>query len=130
MSDQLYKSVEVGGSVDMSVARKTTEPAGERRCLDSNEFRDIIGIGLTNVMNTFNPEAMIIGNRIARFEPWIKNPIERVLEERLSNHHPFPTRLRFSKLKDDSTALGAASFAISAFFSNQKITEMESLSFT
>jgi predicted NBD/HSP70 family sugar kinase len=95
-----------------------------------NTLGEYIGIGLTNVMNTFNPEAMIIGNRIARFEPWIKNPVERVLEERLSNHHPFATRLRFSKLKDDSTALGAASFAISDFFSNQKITEMESLSLT
>ena len=95
-----------------------------------NTLGEYIGIGLTSVMNTFSPEAMIIGNRIARFEPWIKNPIERVLEERLSNNHPFQTRIRFSKLKDDSTALGAASFAISDFFSNQKITEIESLSLT
>lgn len=95
-----------------------------------NTLGEYIGIGLTSVINTFSPEAIIIGNRIARFQTWIKNPIERVLEERLSNNHHFHTPIRFSMLGNDSTALGAASFAISDFFSNQKITEIESLSLT
>ncbi|MFZ7943688.1 ROK family protein [Neobacillus sp. 19] len=33
-----------------------------------NSFGEYIGIGLTNIINTFNPEVVIIGNRIATFE--------------------------------------------------------------
>ncbi|WP_252314290.1 ROK family protein [Sinobaca sp. H24] len=44
---------------------------------------EYIGIGLTNIVNTFNPEQIIIGNRLARLEPWLRNPIQRVFKQRL-----------------------------------------------
>ncbi|MBA4602033.1 ROK family transcriptional regulator [Thermoactinomyces mirandus] len=94
-----------------------------------NILGENIGFGLINIMNTFNPETIIIGNRIARFKNWIKKPIERILEERLPVYHQSNTDIRFSMLGDDSTALGAASFAISSFFLNRKITDrLESIS--
>ncbi len=93
-----------------------------------NTFGENIGLGLINIINTVNPEAIIIGNRIAQFKNWIKNPIERTLEERLPIYYR-STDIRFSLLGDYSTALGAASFAISNFFLNKKITNrLESIS--
>ncbi|MDY0393512.1 hypothetical protein RWE15_02520 [Virgibacillus halophilus] len=72
-------------------------------------------------MNTFNPGAVIIGNRIAQFENWIANPIERVLAERLSVYHKKNTEIRFSVLGNDSVALGVNSFAIAEFFQRQNM---------
>ncbi|MEK4802980.1 ROK family protein [Oceanobacillus sp. FSL K6-0118] len=88
-----------------------------------NTLGENIGIGIINIINTFDPEIVIIGNRIAQFKNWIKNPIERILDERLSIFHKSKTEIRFSVLGNYSTALGANSFAITDFLSKMKITE-------
>ncbi|GAB3059036.1 ROK family transcriptional regulator [Virgibacillus ainsalahensis] len=82
-----------------------------------------IGFGITNIINTFNPDVIIIGNRIAQFENWIYNPIERILDKRLSANHKANTEIRFSVLENESTAFGANSFAISDFLLNNQIDE-------
>ncbi|WP_156855768.1 ROK family protein [Oceanobacillus sp. AG] len=73
---------------------------------------------------TFNPDAIIIGNRMVRFKNWLINPIDRILEERLSVYHHQNTEIRFSTLDNLSTALGATSIAITYFFSENKITKV------
>lgn len=80
-----------------------------------------IGIGLVNIINTFNPGVIIIGNRIAKFEHWIINPIQRILDERLSIYHRENTEIRFSALGIDSIALGVNSFTIANFFRKHKV---------
>lgn len=82
-----------------------------------------IGVGIVNIINTFNPEVVIIGNRIAHLENWISNPIDRTLEERLASYHKFKTEIRYTHLDTYSTSLGAASFALANFFSDKKINE-------
>ena len=81
-----------------------------------------IGVGIINIINTFNPEAIIIGNRITLFKNWIINPIERILDERLTNYHRESTEIRFSDLGNLSTALGATSIAIENFLSETGLT--------
>lgn len=86
-----------------------------------NTLGEYIGFGLTNIINTFNPEIVIIGNRIALFETWITNPINRVLDERISKFHKANTEIRYSSLGKYSTALGASSFSISSFLVDKKV---------
>ncbi|MDR4887730.1 ROK family protein [Fredinandcohnia sp. QZ13] len=88
-----------------------------------NTLGENIGIGLTNIINTFNPEVIIIGNRISQFKNWISNPIEHILSERLLPYHKDKTEIRFSELGKHSCALGAASFAISGFLAEKKVSE-------
>ena len=88
-----------------------------------NTLGNNIGIGITNIVNTFNPEMVIIGNRISQFERWIINPIKHTLDKRLSAYHKTNTDICFSILGNDSTALGANSFAINNFFAKMKIAE-------
>ncbi len=83
-----------------------------------NEIGEYIGIGLTNIINTFNPEMIIIGNRFTQFKNWIINPISRVLDERLSPYHKDKTQIKFSNLDKYSSALGSSSLSISKFFSS------------
>ncbi|HZG71664.1 MAG TPA: ROK family protein [Chondromyces sp.] len=95
---------------------------GNRKVLQAlNNIGEYIGVGLTNIINTFNPEIIIIGNRMARFENWLTNPIDRVLTERLSTYHKSKTTVRFSALGIYASALGASSFAISKFLNEHKL---------
>lgn len=88
-----------------------------------NTLGENIGIGLVNIVNTFNPGVIIIGNRIAQFENWIMNPIERILGERLSIDHKANTAIRFSVLGKDAIASGVNAFAITDFFSSHKVKD-------
>lgn len=83
---------------------------------------EYIGIGLTNIMNTFNPDQVIIGNRFSRLESWIANSIHRVLQQRLYPYFYESLDLSFSQLGVLSCALGSTSFSIENFFSQEKVT--------
>lgn len=87
-----------------------------------NKIGEYIGIGLTNTINTFNPEMIIIGNRISRFENWLINQINRTLKERLSAFHQDSLNIKFSEMGYYSCALGASSLIISKFLSDQRIS--------
>ncbi|WP_042221577.1 ROK family transcriptional regulator [Oceanobacillus manasiensis] len=79
------------------------------------------GIGLANIINTFNPDMLIIGNRMARFENWITNPIKSVLDERLSSFHRNSVNLKISSLGKYSNALGASAIVSSRFLDINRV---------
>lgn len=79
------------------------------------------GVGLVNIINTFNPDMLIIGNRMARFENWIMNPIKSVLDDRLSAFHGNAVNLTVSSLGKYSNALGASAFVISKFLDINRV---------
>ncbi|MFD1172335.1 ROK family protein [Oceanobacillus picturae] len=79
------------------------------------------GIGLANIINTFNPDMLIIGNRMARFENWIMNPIKHVMNDRLSPFHRKSVNLTVSSLGKYSNALGASAFVISKFLDINRV---------
>jgi predicted NBD/HSP70 family sugar kinase len=88
-------------------------------------FHDVgesLGIGIANILNTFNPELILIGNQMTRAEKWIRNPIERVVVGRSLPYHRKQAQIRFASLDTHSAVLGAASYAISAFFSKDRVT--------
>jgi predicted NBD/HSP70 family sugar kinase len=83
---------------------------------------EFIGIGLTTIMNTFNPDQVIIGNRFSKLENWIANSIRRTLQQRLYPYFYESLDLSFSKLGVLSCALGSSAFTIENFFASQKVT--------
>lgn len=87
-----------------------------------NSIGEYIGIGLVNIINTFNPDMIIIGNRIANFKKWIINPINRIIENRISPYYNNTTIIDFANLGKYSSALGSSSIAISNYFSQHTIT--------
>jgi predicted NBD/HSP70 family sugar kinase len=81
-----------------------------------------LGIGLVNVINSFNPELIIIGGSIVSCKQWLLPPLLNIMEKRSL---PFPRAqlsIVFSELQGRSTLLGAASFAISGFFASTKVS--------
>jgi glucokinase-like ROK family protein len=86
-----------------------------------NQTGEYIGIGISNIINTFNPELIIIGNRITVAEKWIKNPIFRVVEQCSLPYNRRGLKIVFSDLSIYATCLGVISIAVRNFFSDIKV---------
>ena len=81
---------------------------------------EYLGIGIANIVNAFNPEAVIIGNRMTRARPWLEDSLRKTVVRRTMS---FPLRhlqLMFAELGDRSAVMGAAEMAISGFFARLK----------
>lgn len=83
---------------------------------------EYIAIGLTTIINTFNPEIIILGNHIARFEDWITNIIYQTLDNRLSTFHRESVDIKFASLGIYSSTLGSSAFSISNFLNHNRVT--------
>lgn len=81
-----------------------------------------LGVGITNIINIFNPELIIIGNRFTAAEPWLSEPIRSVIDRRSLPYHRRDLRLEFSSLGARSAVLGAAFFAITRFFAASRVS--------
>ncbi|RUS46626.1 ROK family transcriptional regulator [Cohnella sp. AR92] len=81
---------------------------------------DYLGVGIANIVNIFNPDAVIIGNRMSRAQPWIEETVRRTLEERALGFHLRGVQLLFAELGGRSAVMGAAELAIAAFFDRLK----------
>ncbi|TFJ93090.1 ROK family transcriptional regulator [Lentibacillus salicampi] len=77
---------------------------------------DYMGVGLINIINSFNPQQVIIGNRITAAKKWVEQPLlEKVNKNALwfqQNH----LEINFSELSGYTTALGVAAFSTENFF--------------
>jgi predicted NBD/HSP70 family sugar kinase len=79
-----------------------------------------LGIGIANIVNVFNPEVVIIGNRMSRAERWIGGPLRATVTRRTLSYHRERMRILFAELSDRSAVRGAAYYAISRFFTKMK----------
>jgi predicted NBD/HSP70 family sugar kinase len=84
------------------------------------EIGEYLGIGIANILNVFNPEAVIIGNRMSRAKAWLEEPVRRTVERRALDFHRRGARLLFAELDERSAVLGAAELAISGYFDRLK----------
>jgi N-acetylglucosamine repressor len=78
-------------------------------------FGFYLGIGLTSILNTFNPQAVIIRNDIVEALPMVLNSIRNSIlsrsNDKLNNSH----ELLLSSLGKNAPALGTSSIAIEHF---------------
>lgn len=91
-------------------------------------FRSVgyyLGVGIANVINTFNPELVVIGNRLSLIKSWIEESLQACVEQRSLQYHHKRVQIEFSKLAMKSAAVGAATLAIQAFFAQSKATVEE-----
>ena len=83
------------------------------------EMCDYLSIGIINVINSFNPRAIVIGDEMAHVNPTLM--LERVISNVQIRVVPQPmetTSIRLSSYKQDSMVYGAAIIAINDIFQN------------
>ncbi|MBM7604378.1 glucokinase-like ROK family protein [Metabacillus crassostreae] len=78
-----------------------------------------LGFGINNIINTFNPDQVIIGNRLALAKEWIEQPILTTIKNHTLSHHQQKLQLHFSKLEKHSTALGVSAFVVESFIKGE-----------
>ncbi|CAM4415590.1 putative NBD/HSP70 family sugar kinase [Paenibacillus endophyticus] len=81
---------------------------------------DYLGAGIANIVNVFNPDVVIIGNRMSRAAQWLEPAVQAAVDQRTLPYHRERMRILFAELKDQSAVRGAAYYAISTFFSKIK----------
>src|SRR5690625_901953 len=74
-----------------------------------------LGVGINNIINIFNPEQVIIGNRIAEAEKWIKEPLNNWIHNQTLWFSQKDLQIDFSNLLTHSTALGVSAFSAEEF---------------
>lgn len=90
---------------------------------DTNEqvtalFSDIgyyLGIGISNILNTFNPEKVVIGNRLAMAKDLLQPSLKEAIERHSLRFHKEGVDISFSKAPQYSTALGSCHYMIEKF---------------
>ncbi|AYA77546.1 ROK family protein [Bacillus sp. Y1] len=83
-----------------------------------NLFTEIgayLGYGINNIINTFNPDQVIIGNRLSMAKDWIEQPILSTIENHSLAFHQNEFQLDFSKLGKYSIAIGMSAFVVENF---------------
>jgi glucokinase-like ROK family protein len=80
-----------------------------------------LSVGIINVINSLNPEMIIIGGRLVEAEKWLMPPMMERIEQRSLPYPRAQLDIRFSELGVQATVLGACSFAINAFISSSKV---------
>ncbi|WP_045520465.1 ROK family protein [Neobacillus niacini] len=87
-----------------------------------DEIGKYLGYGINNIINTFNPDQVIIGNRLALAKEWIEQPIRTTIEKHTLTYHQSEMQLDFSKLEKYSTALGVTAFVVDSFIKEDSKT--------
>jgi glucokinase-like ROK family protein len=80
-----------------------------------------LAVGMTNLIHTFNPKSVIIGNRFSGAARWLDKPVREEVERRALPYHRQGLELMFSELGSRSAVLGASYMVISSYFSVAKV---------
>lgn len=87
-----------------------------------NSIGEYLGIGVTNLINSFNPELIVIGGALSEAEPWLGEPLRRVVAERTLPYHKQQLEITFSRLGSRGTMIGAGFSAVMHFLGNIRVT--------
>ncbi|WP_421103106.1 ROK family transcriptional regulator [Sporosarcina psychrophila] len=78
---------------------------------------DYLGVGINNIINIFNPQQVIIGNRMASSKKWLKESLNKRVTNQALWFQRSDLQIDFSELSTLSSALGVAAFSIENFLS-------------
>ncbi|GAA0383096.1 ROK family transcriptional regulator [Bacillus horti] len=80
-----------------------------------NDIGENLGFGISNIINTFNPQQIIIGNRLAMAKDFLQDSLHQVIKQRTLPYHQEHLKITFSNLSTYSAALGVSAFTIENF---------------
>ncbi|WP_172197017.1 ROK family transcriptional regulator [Saccharibacillus qingshengii] len=81
-----------------------------------------LGIGITNLVNGFNPEKIVVGGPLTEAKEWIEPAMLEAIAERALPYHRRELAISFSGLGSRSAVLGAAHLAVSQFLGRVRVS--------
>lgn len=126
---ELYASERTYDNPELSLPATTTQElarlAGggdEVAIRHFSTMGEYLGIGVTNLINSFNPEVIVIGGALCEAEEWLGEPLRRVVAERTLPYHKQQLEITFSKLGSHGTVIGAGFSAVMHFLGDTRVT--------
>lgn len=95
-------------------AAESEDPAAVAALRRVGEY---LGIGVANVLNTFNPQLVVIGGPMARGGDHLLGPVQQVVEQRALAHSRRAARIALSQLGESACAIGCAAMILQGLFS-------------
>ncbi|WP_420490053.1 ROK family protein [Neobacillus vireti] len=83
--------------------------------IEIERFGYYLGIGLANLMKTFNPDSIILRSNLIEANPIVLKSIKKAVSERISRYIPLKNEIFISQLNHNAAVLGAASFMVKKF---------------
>lgn len=82
--------------------------AGEARALQAiQQIARYLGLGLAGLINIFNPDTVILGGYFIRLFPYLIQPVQRIVHERVLSERLASCRILHSDLEMYAGAIGA-----------------------
>lgn len=105
MTDFVKEEGKVSGKTAFAAMKKSDKPAKE--VVDM--YIGYLGCGLSNIINIFQPEILVIGGGICNEKHYLTDPLEKIIkEETYGNEAIKPTTLKIAELGNDAGIIGAA----------------------
>lgn len=89
-----------------------------------SQFRvmgNYLGIGLTNLINGFNPELIVLGGALSEAREWLEEPMQQVVAKRTLPYHKQQLEIAFSALGSRATMIGAGFSAAMHFLGHTRV---------
>lgn len=105
--------------------QELTEQAQQGHTGTLEMYREIgrrLGIGITNLVNGFNPEKIVVGGPLTEAKQWIEPSMLETIAERALPYHRRELAVSFSELGSRSAVLGAAHLAVSQFLGRVRVS--------
>ncbi len=80
-----------------------------------------LGIGIANLINTFNPSLVIINGRISKLDKIVLDCIQEEVGKRSLKYMQHSTSITFSRLNEEAVLKGAVALVLSETFQNPEI---------
>ncbi|MFD2702713.1 ROK family protein [Paenibacillus shunpengii] len=81
-----------------------------------------LGIGITNIVNSFNPERIIVGGPLSEARDYMEDSLQQVVAKRTLPYHMRSLQISFAQLGSKSTLIGSAYGAISQFLGHIRVS--------
>ncbi|AVM24088.1 ROK family transcriptional regulator [Bacillus pumilus] len=85
-------------------------------------FGFYLGVGLTNVLHTFNPQAIILRNKVIETQPTVLRVIQEEVSSRMDTQFSSQVELLPSSLGHNAPVLGMTSLVIEAFLQDATLS--------
>ncbi len=105
MHEMVEKDGKVSGRTSFDAMRKGDKAA----CEVVDEYIYDLAMGITNIINIFQPEVLVIGGGICNEKNYLLDPLNKIVAtEQYSRNSAKKTELRIAKLGNDAGIIGAA----------------------
>jgi len=121
LSQVLEEDVKAGREGGVPTLEQVCERAarGDAAVVDKiREMSEYLAIAITNLVNTFNPEAVVVGGAMARLGESLRAPLLGALASRAHPLFADKTKVVLSNYSEEAVARGAAMLVIESFFQN------------